>query len=262
MTIITTSRSIGYALLLTVYSAPYLAICTLRQLAEDGEHRYPKGATILRSDIYMDDILSGAENMEKAEAMLRQLTNICKAGGFSLKKWSANHSQLLNHVGPDDRLQQEARCTLLLTAKLFDPLGWLSPATVLAKIFIQSTWLLGLNWDTPLPTDEARKWLRFQSELPALENLFVPCWLECLADSQLEIHGFADTFVRAYSAVIYLKTQTNDITRMTLLTAKTKVAPLKQVFSPRLELSAVTLLARLVAHAIPIIGAEKAPFYL
>ncbi|XP_029175396.1 uncharacterized protein LOC114943843 [Nylanderia fulva] len=89
--------------------APYLAIRTLRQLAEDEGHRYPKGAIILLSDVYMDDILTGAETMKEAEVMLQQLINICKAGGFSLKKWSANHSLLLNQVGPDDRLQQKAR---------------------------------------------------------------------------------------------------------------------------------------------------------
>ncbi|XP_029155196.1 uncharacterized protein LOC114928280 [Nylanderia fulva] len=279
--------------------APYLAIRTLRQLAEDEGHRYPKGALILLSDVYMDDILAGAETMEEAEVMIQQLKEICRAGGFSLKKWSANHSLLLNQVEPDDRLRQESRwwlpgeshstlglrwqprddlfafatkaitlstfskrSVLLLTAKMFDPLGWLAPTTILAKIFIQSTWLLGLDWDAPLPCDEARRWLRFQSELPALEKVIVPRWLGGVTESMLEIHGFADASERAYSAVIYLKSKTKGITKVTLLAAKTKVAPLKQVSLPRLELSAATLLARLVAHTLPIIGAERAPLHM
>ncbi|XP_029165401.1 uncharacterized protein LOC114936392 [Nylanderia fulva] len=240
--------------------APYLAIRTLRQLAEDEEHRFPKGADILRSDVYMDDILSGAENQEEAESMVRQLTNICTAGGFTLKKWSTNASYLLSLVEPDARLQQEARwwlpgeshstlglrwqpcddrfafathritlsavtkrSVLSLTAKLFDPLGWLSPTTVLAKINIQATWLLGLDWDASLPSEEARKWLRFQEELAALEKLVVPCWLGALADSHQEVHGFADASERAYAAVIYLRTNTNGVRRVTLLAAKTKL---------------------------------------
>ncbi|XP_029170330.1 uncharacterized protein LOC114940017 [Nylanderia fulva] len=279
--------------------APYLAIRTLRQLAEDEGHRYPKGALILLSDVYMDDILAGAETMEEAEVMLQQLTEICRAGGFSLKKWSANHSLLLNAVEPDDRLRREARwwlpgeshstlglrwqprddrfafatklttlstftkrSVLSLTAKMFDPLGWLAPTTVLAKIFIQSTWLLGLDWDAPLPSDDERRWLRFQNELPALENVLVPRWLGGLTDSQLEIHGFADASERAYSAVLYLRTETKGLIKVALLAAKTKVAPLKQVSLPRLELSAATLLARLVAHTVPIIGAAKAPLHM
>ncbi|XP_029173679.1 uncharacterized protein LOC114943163 [Nylanderia fulva] len=240
--------------------APYLAIRTLRQLAEDEEHRFPKGADILRSDVYMDDILSGAKNQEEAESMVRQLTNICTAGGFTLKKWSTNASYLLSLVEPDARLQQEARwwlpgeshstlglrwqpcddrfafathritlsavtkrSVLSLTAKLFDPLGWLSPTTVLAKINIQATWLLGLDWDASLPSEEARKWLRFQEELAALEKLVVPRWLGALADSHQEVHGFADASERAYAAVIYLRTNTNGVRRVTLLAAKTKL---------------------------------------
>ncbi|XP_029155184.1 uncharacterized protein LOC114928270 [Nylanderia fulva] len=247
----------------------------------------------------MDDILAGAETMEEAEVMLQQLIDICKAGGFSLKKWSANHSLLLNEVEPDDRLQREARwwlpgeshstlglrwqprdnrfafatklttlstftkrSVLSLTAKLFDPLGWLSPTTVLAKINIQTFWLLGLDWNASLPSEEARKWLRFQDELAAVENLGVPRWLGSVADFHKEIHGFADASERAYSAVLYLQTKTNGSSRVTLLAAKTKVAPLKQVSLPRLELSAANLLARLVAHVVPLIGAEKAPLHL
>ncbi|XP_029178513.1 uncharacterized protein LOC114946230 [Nylanderia fulva] len=251
------------------------------------------------SDVYMDDILVGAETMEKAEVMLQQLIDICKAGGFSLKKWSANHLLLLNKVEPDDRFRREARwwlpgeshstlglrwqprddrfafatklttlstftkrSVLSLTAKMFDPLGWLAPTTVLAKIFIQSAWLLGLDWDAPLPSDEERRWLRFQNELPALENLLVPRWLGGLTDSQLEIHGFADASKRAYSAMLYLRTKTKGLIKVALLTAKTKVAPLKQISLPRLELSAATLLARLVAHTVSIIGAAKAPIHI
>ncbi|XP_029162483.1 uncharacterized protein LOC114934042 [Nylanderia fulva] len=255
--------------------APFLAIRTLRQLAE--EHRFPKGADILRGDVYMDDILSGAENLED----------------------STNASYLLSLVEPDARLHQEARwwlpgeshstlglrwqpcndrfafathqitlsavtkrSVLSLTAKLFDPLGWLSPTTVLAKINIQAIWLLGLDWDASLPTEEARKWLRFQDELAAVENLSVPRWLGSVADSHQEIHGFADASERAYAAVLYLRTNTDGSSRVTLLAAKTKVAPLKQVSLPCLELSAASLLARLVAHVVPLIGAEKVLLHL
>lgn len=99
------------------------------------------------------------------------------------------------------------RSVLSLTAKLFDPLGWLSPATVLAKVMIQSTWLLGVDWDTPLPATEVRFWRRFQAELPLLGNLRIPRWLGGGSNgSHLEVHGFADASVRAYAAVVYLKT--------------------------------------------------------
>lgn len=39
----------------------------------------------------MDDILTGAPTLGKAQKLQRELVNICRAGGFPLRKWSANH---------------------------------------------------------------------------------------------------------------------------------------------------------------------------
>ena len=46
-------------------------------------------------------------------------------------------------------------------ARMFDPLGWISPATIVAKILLQSLWLQKLTWDEPLPNDVSEKWTRW-----------------------------------------------------------------------------------------------------
>lgn len=51
--------------------APFLAMRTLRQLADDEEERYPRGAAVTRHDVYMDDVLIGADTIEEALAMQR-----------------------------------------------------------------------------------------------------------------------------------------------------------------------------------------------
>lgn len=40
-------------------------------------------------------------------------------------------------------------------AKLFDPLGWLSPSIMLAKLVIQQLWIDALDWDDKVPPDMA-----------------------------------------------------------------------------------------------------------
>ena len=61
------------------------------------------------------------------------------------------------------------------------------------------------------------------------------------------LHGFGDASKGAYCAVVYLVYQLNDGSRhASLLTSKTRVAPLKQLTIPRLELMSATVLARLV----------------
>lgn len=66
--------------------APFLAIRTLRQLAEDEKETAPLGSAILLTDVYMDDILTGEDTLPVAEAIRDQLVQICKAGGFPLQK--------------------------------------------------------------------------------------------------------------------------------------------------------------------------------
>jgi len=42
------------------------------------------------------------------------------------------------------------RSILSRTTQLYDPLGWLVPVVIRTKILIQTTWIKGLDWDTPL----------------------------------------------------------------------------------------------------------------
>ena len=49
------------------------------------------------------------------------------------------------------------RNVLKKIATLFDPLGFLSPFTVTAKILMQEMWIIGVDWDDPLPSDIVKK---------------------------------------------------------------------------------------------------------
>jgi len=266
--------------------APYLAIRTLRQLADDEEDNYPLGAAVLRKNVYVDDVLTGHDTLEKAQETQRQLISLCKAGGFPLKKWAANHADLLSKIPPEDRLplgplewQPQDCCTMLglrwhpssdefsfavktriaqpitkrfilsRTAQLYDPLGWLAPVVIRAKILIQTTWIKGLDWDTPLEQEDCQAWQMLQGELQALEKIRISRWLSGnLSGRAVELHGFADASERAYAVVVYLRIEDHGASNISLLAAKSKVAPLKQVSLPRLELCAATLLAQLITY--------------
>ena len=61
------------------------------------------------------------------------------------------------------------------------------------------------------------------------------------------MHGFSNASGRAYAAVVYLCVN-NKKRSVVLVASKTKVAPVKQVLLPRLELCAARLLSKLVKH--------------
>ncbi|XP_076299894.1 uncharacterized protein LOC143218549 [Lasioglossum baleicum] len=291
--------------------APFLAVRTLHQLAEDEGSRYPIGALALRHDTYVDDILTGADTIPALIDTATQLQQLCMAGGFPLQKWASNvanmrdvptqapqnsaalltqhedshdqpktwtdavHSTLglqwspredsFLFAIPNDRTQPlTKRGVVSKAAQLFDPLGWLTPVVIRAKITIQTTCLLALSWDDPLPPPLANEWMTFCADLKQLEKVRIPRALYHSPDQrQRELHGFADASERAYGAVIYLRTRVADGPwRTSLVTAKSKVAPLQQVSLPRLELCAAHLLARLTQRTVNTLHLEDTALHL
>lgn len=113
---------------------------------------------------------------------------------------------------------------------------------------MQSLWSLECNWDETLPQHVLEDWSNFHSRLPALNDLALPRWTTYGMDTiHAELHGFSDASTKAYAAAVYLRVITIDSPPVVhLLVVKSKVAPIKTLSIPRLELCAALLLARLM----------------
>lgn len=136
------------------------------------------------------------------------------------------------------------------TSKLFDPLGWLAPVIIKAKILFQGLWQAGLSWDQKLPEDIAKAWLHIRNELHLLEKIKIDRWIgKSLFTLSFELHGFSDASERAYAAVIYARIVNRDGSiHVVMLTSKTRVAPIHPITLPRLELCGFVLLANLIEN--------------
>jgi len=140
------------------------------------------------------------------------------------------------------------RTILSGVARLFDPLGLLGPTIVMAKLILQELWQAGSHWDESVPQDIHTRWAELERRLTELRRLQVPRCVKFATDPhQTQIHGFCDTSQRAYGACIYIRMKlVENQFRTELLCSKSRVAPLKAVSLPRLELSAALLLSRLL----------------
>ncbi|UYV76756.1 hypothetical protein LAZ67_14001959, partial [Cordylochernes scorpioides] len=104
------------------------------------------------------------------------------------------------------------------------------------------------SWDEPIESDIKSNWNKFQTQLSCLKEIKIPRYLNSSSSEieELQLHGFCDASLNAYSAVFYLKTRFKiQKIKINLITSKTKVAPLKIITIPRLEISAALLLAQL-----------------
>ncbi|GFX43620.1 uncharacterized protein TNCV_510691 [Trichonephila clavipes] len=206
-------------------SAPFLATRTLLQLSTDEEKNFSLAAPVLRENFYMDEVLCGAASLMEANALKNQLSGILKKGGMELHKW----------VELKDSYTK--RCVLSTIARLFDPLGLLGPVVARAKIFMQSLWSLKIDWINELPSERAKEWHRFLEDFNSVRSI---CIGRCIVHPQatrVELYGFADASEKCYGAVIYCRSQSPDgATTVKLVTSKSRVAPVKSVTMPRLEL--------------------------
>ncbi|XP_033213909.1 uncharacterized protein LOC117170975 [Belonocnema kinseyi] len=67
-------------------AAPFLAIRSLHQLADDEANTFSKAAKVLKNDFYVDDMLTGASTIKEAEQLRNELIEITRKGGLNLRK--------------------------------------------------------------------------------------------------------------------------------------------------------------------------------
>ncbi|XP_076660691.1 uncharacterized protein LOC143364065 [Halictus rubicundus] len=260
-------------------SAPYLATRCLQQLADDESQNYKAASEVIKRDIYVDDLLTGAATYRDAIKLRDQIITLLNKGELNIRQWVSNDPQLLSGL-TDDQIHPKffgdatvktlgvawdprndtihysvninspnsptKRAILSTIAKIFDPLGLLGPVTVTAKIIMQRLWQLKIDWDESLPMNVQNEWQNYRNNLKLLEKVKFNRHITQRSVKSIELHGFCDASERAYGACIYIRTinQSGKI-KTQLLCAKSRVAPLKTISLARLELCGANLLATL-----------------
>ncbi|XP_044019550.1 uncharacterized protein LOC122859932 [Aphidius gifuensis] len=135
--------------------------------------------------------------------------------------------------------------------KIFDPLGLLGPVVMTAKIVMQQLWSINIDWDEPVPSPIKDEWLTFYNQLQLLNDLSFKRHTILNDTTSIQLHGFCDASEKAYGACIYLRSIDKKGKVYTqLLCAKGRIAPLKTLSIPRLELCGALLLASLYTTII------------
>ena len=257
-------------------SAPFQAIRCLFYIADTYKREFPIGAAVLKSDMYVDDLLTGGDTVNELITKKLEITALLSKAGLQLAKWNSNSEEIASNSSDafkiktneddvakalgmswkpkldlfcfqfeiDNENSHTKRSVLSTTAKIFDLLGLLSPVVIRCKILVQELWLQNLQWDDPLPETLNTQWAEIKQDLILLNEINIPRYVFTSKERKSEVHGFADASQRAYGCCIYTRTTIKGVSKINLLIAKSKVAPVKAQSLPRLELCAALLLCR------------------
>ena len=236
-------------------------------------------------NFYMDDFLKSVNDVATASMLQQEMTSLLARGGFRLTKWSSSSREVLSRIPSHElacptlnldldnlpmertlgmkwntesdslcfsvRLGQPVltkRGVLSRVSSVFDPLGVLSPYLFLAKSLIQTLWRKRKHWDESLEPEDLVVWEKWSADLSFLQEFQLPRWtsIDKPSDALVQLHLFGDASEKGFGAVCYIRyTFPDGRIHVSFVIAKNRVAPLKQLSIPRLELQAALLAVRL-----------------
>ena len=183
--------------------------------------------------------------------------------------WDPNTDALGFHVDVQKLQQKPAtrRGMLSATASCYDPMGLAAPCIVKARIIIQELHRLTLGWDDEVPESQKREWERWLTDLHNLSSFRVPRCMSPLGlnatlggGGRIELHHFADASTRAYGVVSYVRS-VGDVVNCRLIFSKARLAPMKPLSVPRLELAAATLAVKCNLELVRALAVEPDVFF-
>jgi hypothetical protein len=261
-------------------SSPFLLNATIKHHLD----QFPSSRVVeeLKQNLYVDDWLTGADTVDEAKVMVEEATATLGKASMVLTKWGSNKAvneqvsfklsdksddfesvKILGlhwnqgldcfcyqGIEIDPSLTLTKRLVLSFIAKLFDPLGFLSPFVITLKLLFQETWKLGLDWDSELPEELRIIVMRWLQDLTLLKNWKISrpyCLGQWKNVESIELHCFSDASEKAYGGCVFIVVKLeNGSIFSSLVLAKTKVAPVKAVTLPRLELLGALLAVQLL----------------
>ena len=269
-------------------SSPACAMSALNKVADQYEDMFgSEAANFIRRDFYVDDGLTSTTDPESTVQLVKNTIDMCSSGGFELHKFTSNcpevvagipearRAKSLEHVDISDRtiveqtlgikwnLREDCfyintdiaakpttrRGILSMVSSLYDPLGWVSPFTLLGKNIVKRLCCDKHDWDEPVPDEVKGLWEEWNSDLTQIADISIPRTYtfseHSLANSKCEMHHFSDASLDGYGVCSYLRVIDQDGTVSTsLVMSKSRVTPKKAITIPRLELSAAVTAVR------------------
>ncbi|XP_052237671.1 uncharacterized protein LOC127848982 [Dreissena polymorpha] len=236
------------------------------------ENKTNPASLTLREDLYVDNVLSRFSQQSELVNYFRNTRALMNRASMNLRSWTFNSKTLREIAARESVLDADEvtkvlgmrwtpeedtmsfmhreiptlhkltkRDILRYSSQIYDPLGLLSPVTVRAKLLLQK--LDKVHWDVPLTLDVQETWQQLAEDLNTVTNFSFPRQY-CSSSSKMCLHVFVDASIRSYGAAAYIVSETE----ASLAMPKNRIAPVRKMTLPQLELMAAVIGARLATH--------------
>ena len=268
--------------------SPFLLQATLRKHLKDYDTPEKVFSQFI-AGCYMDDLTVSEKTVEELRAKKEYITNTFGECGMNFRDWNTNHSetrQLFAELeGKDfedlseqlilgmkwntvadtlrinsDRLIEKIKKEIIskrdlwkIIPSLFDPMGLLSPYTLLGKMIVMDACKEVKAWDAKIPRSYIDRLLTWAQDFDAIETVIWPRFSGIEDPVKLELYGCCDASTVAIGACVYLiSTDKSGKRHSNLILGKTRNKPPGEHSIARLELISAVLLANLMQHAVEV----------
>ena len=265
--------------------SPFLLGGVIQQHLETWKTCLPESVSEVFKSLYVNDLTTGVPTIPAAKQLKCEATEIFADAKFELHKWHSNEPELetnCENYKPTFAKQQlgstftpgkgkllgvpwdksedilgvtfsnsPAKLTkqgiLANLAKVYDPLGLVSPVMLDGKRIYRETCNQKITWDAPLAEVITRQWIAWEKQLPTFlsTQLSLANFREPIQEVQL--HTFGDASGYGVSAAVYAVIMQDSGVTQGLVTTKSRFA--KQGLTiPCLELVSGHMAANLAVN--------------
>ncbi|UYV84450.1 hypothetical protein LAZ67_X002223 [Cordylochernes scorpioides] len=185
------------------------------------------------------------------KAFLQIQPNLSYETGCGMNLESQNKIQPLfwSLKNIDEEKSITMRSILSACHRIFDPIQFTCPATIKIKKMVQDAWKENKSWDEPLNEDRRVEFIKWRKQALELDQIKIPRWILPIK-GRTTLHVFCDASAIAYATVIFMRIENASVIVVLFVEARNRLATIKRITIPRLELLACLIGARLLVHVL------------
>ena len=276
--------------------SPFLLGGVLNEHLNSWESRCPEIVKEIRDGLYVDDLMAGGVRVEEVAEKKVKVMEIFQDATFRLHKWHSNVRELeessdadvdaeeptyakqqlgskqtetkllglpwdktqdnLSVVTCNEKPATTKRAALSQLAKVYDPLGLVSPTTLFGKLLYCEMCEAKFSWDVEFPEVFQKKWEEWCNRMPECFSVPRPLAPYFVPIESITLHAFGDASKLGVAAVVYAVVEQEQGTTQGLVCSKSRLAK-KNLTIPRQELVGGHMAVNLASNVEAAIGVEK-----